>query len=188
MPVDLRYLTEPVAAVLADWREPELPLLKSELRAHPKLEWFAGQPSAHLFPDAREAGCAQSGLLLLLGGWEQCHEAAQNVEGSTGSYWHAIAHRMEPDFPNSGYWFRRVGTHPIFEPLRDSAATIADATADENWSVPEVWDPIVFLRLYEEACKRKGSARHRLAEDIQALEWRLLFEWCAAPSGDLKCP
>lgn len=181
MALELEHLTEPVASVLADFGEIRLPLVKSELREHPKLRWFAEQRPESLFPETRHAAAAFSGLMLLLGGWRECHETAQDLASAEGSYWHAIAHRIEPDFWNSGYWFRRVGKHPIFEKLRDGAASLADGTSGANWKVGDVWDPLAFVKLCEELLGKRHDSRHQLAWAVQALEWELLFTWCAAP-------
>ena len=60
-----------------------------------------------LFPHARDAPAALSGLVLMAGHWDLSHQIAQDISSREGSYWHAIAHRIEPDSPNSGYWFRQ---------------------------------------------------------------------------------
>src|SRR4051794_21976116 len=112
------YFSETVAFVLADYPALQLPLLKSELRKHPQLDSIAQQSPGALFPNARDPESAHSGLLLMMGGWQQSHEVAQEIGRREGSYWHAITHRIEPDMGNAGYWFRRVGSHPIFEELR----------------------------------------------------------------------
>ncbi len=74
-------------------------------------------PVEELFPDARDGKAALAGLFLLYGHWDLSHQISQDVTSREGSYWHAIAHRLEPDSWNSSYWFRRVGEHPIFSGL-----------------------------------------------------------------------
>jgi hypothetical protein len=90
---------------------------------------------------------------------------------------------MEPDFGNAGYWFQRVGIHPIFGQLAERAEAISQGSPDANWRVPEPWNPSTFLDLCEDAIKRKGSKRHLLAVAIQTVEWQLLFDWCAAKAA-----
>jgi hypothetical protein len=55
----------------------------------------------------------RTGLWLRCGFWEEAHNVAQDLHTPTGSYWHAIIHRDEPDEFNAGYWFRRIGSHPV---------------------------------------------------------------------------
>lgn len=127
---------------------------------------------------ARSPEGALSGLWLLAGDWDRAHELAQDLATVEGSYWHALVHRMEPDAWNSGYWFRRVGVHPVFPALRGEAASIASRSG-LRWRVPERWDPHHFIEFCEQARRKPGSAEETLAEEIQRAEWRLLFRWCA---------
>lgn len=182
MPWELENFTEQVASVLEGYPYLELPLLRSELRKHPGLDTVARQPAEALFPEAREPECAKAGLLLMLGGWEYSHETAQDVANPEGSYWHAIAHRVEPDYGNAGYWFRQVGTHPLFKPLAAGALEVIKAS-QLNWTALEAWDPFSFLEFCEQASKKRDQSIHRAAVAIQSLEWRLLFEYCAAASA-----
>ncbi len=181
MTLDLECFTEPVASVLASYPKLELPLTRSKLPEHPDLDRLAKKRAAHLFPDARDPVCAHSGLLLFLGGWEQSHHVAQDISRAEGSYWHAIAHRIEPDIGNAGYWFRRVGAHPIFAALQDGAASISANHGESGWTTPDPWDPFAFLRLCERAASDEKSESYAQAVEIQSLEWTLLFEWCARP-------
>lgn len=51
-----------------------------------------------------------AGLLLWNGDLDASHTISQHIEDITGSYWHGIMHRMEPDYSNAKYWFRKVGS------------------------------------------------------------------------------
>ena len=78
------------------WTRPCLPTAGSPIRRWPHL--------------------CLSAVWLLDDHLDESHRISQSVSTSSGSYWHGIMHRREPDYGNSGYWFRRVGDHPIFEP------------------------------------------------------------------------
>ncbi len=131
-----------------------------------------------LFPRARNAPAALSGLLLILGCWEESHRISQDIASSDGSYWHGIAHRIEPDASNAAYWFRRVGQHPVFPDLRQAASDILKGR-ETNWKLGPRWDPFVFIEWCEAARQNPGSAPETLALQIQQAEWRLLFDWCS---------
>jgi hypothetical protein len=113
---------------------------------------------------------ARAGLYLYAGLWDEAHEVAQSIETPEGSYWHAIAHRQEPDAGNSSYWFRQVGQHPIFPALAERAAAIEP-------SLSGAWNPYAFIDYCERAARQPGSDLERRAIDIQQAEWELLFDY-----------
>ncbi len=41
--------------------------------------------------------------------WEQAHDLAQEIPGSSGSWIHAYLHRKEGDQWNADYWYRKAG-------------------------------------------------------------------------------
>jgi len=144
-----------------------------------RRSWASG-----LSPGARAPEAAIAGLLLLAGCWEESHEVSQDIASQEGSYWHAIAHRIEPDAGNAGYWFRQVGAHPIFPELQREALEILTRT-HPKWELKRAWDPFEFIDRCEEARRAPGSELERAVLAIQRAEWDLLFEWCALPPRDL---
>ena len=129
------------------------------------------------------AECVRSGLFLYFSALDECHKISQEIPSTSGSYWHGIMHRQEPDYGNSKYWFRRVGQHEIFPELRTRvleelqadarAATVARAIESNS-----NWDPFWFVDTCEQACREPNGELHRPALEIQRLEWQILFDYC----------
>ena len=65
--------------------------------------------------DADMAECCVSAVWLYHNFLDESHTISQGIHSTSGSYWHGIMHRREPDFPNSKYWFRKVGDHEVFD-------------------------------------------------------------------------
>jgi hypothetical protein len=118
---------------------------------------------------AKLPGTLRAGLYLYFGCWTDAHEAAQAVNTREGRYWHAIAHRQEPNPDNAAYWFGQVGKHPIFSEL--------EALAGDAALTP--WNPRAFMEMCERARLDPGSALERRAMELQRAEWQLLFDYCA---------
>ncbi len=185
MAMDLGTFLEPVRSVLQKCSEQPLRLTRSAECAAEDVAFIRSLDPSAAFPDARAAAAALSGLLLRAGCWEESHEVLQHIASSEGSYWHAIAHRMEPDSSNAAYWFRRVGEHPIFGELNRDASEILKAY-DSRRRLKPVWDPFLFIAWCDEARKAPGSELERAGVEIQRREWELLFGWCAKSSGGLR--
>ncbi len=126
-------------------------------------------------------GC-RSGLWLYHDFLVTSHTVSQQITTPTGSFWHGIMHRREPDYPNGKYWFGRVGDHAIYPALRDEAAALASGTDH----LPEeaaylmsqdAWDPFAFIDLCEHA-NTGGVPAGDLCRGIQRREWELLFDYC----------
>jgi hypothetical protein len=154
-----------------------IPLSASKFQAQDLPAQLMSTDPEHLFPQARDAKAALSGLLLIAGHWELSHQIAQEIASREGNYWHAIAHRIEPDSSNAGYWFRRVGQHPIFAALHEQASGLL-ATANVGWRTKNDWNPHEFLMWCDEARAESGR-KYDCAQQIQSAECELLFSWCA---------
>jgi hypothetical protein len=131
--------------------------------------------------DAEMARACLAGIWLYHDFLEESHHISQAIATTTGSYWHALMHRREPDYSNSKYWFHRVGEHSVFTSLRIAAAKLALATVPHGSTdlllTQTRWDPFAFIDLCEECLKRR-SPTEMLCRQIQLCEWKLLFDYC----------
>jgi hypothetical protein len=178
--------TDTVARILMEYKDTQLELAHSGSCNREAARSLTTTAPVDLFPEGRHPEAAVSGLLLLVSCWEESHHISQHIASPEGSYWHAMAHRMEPDSANAGYWFRRVGNHPIFESLRQRGADILYSEHAVGWKLKPVWDPFLFLQWCDEARAAGGGPKGRVAREIQMVEWELLFQWCATGNGPAK--
>lgn len=81
------------------------------------------------FVDEEAALDCLAGVLLLRDDFARGHAVCQDLDGVDAAYWHGIAHRREPDAGNAKYWMRRVGPHPIHEPLAHAVLAAGAARA-----------------------------------------------------------
>jgi hypothetical protein len=141
----------------------------------------APQPVA----DRDMALCCMAGLWLAHDFLDQSHTISQGIHTTSGSYWHGIMHRREPDFSNAKYWFRRVGEHPIFDSLAQRAREIASAAGAAGPAAYLIdmsqWDPFAFVDLCQTAQRNESVAR--ICQRVAASEWQLLFDFCYRQSS-----
>jgi hypothetical protein len=121
----------------------------------------------------------RAGLWLAFNFLDEAHTISQELSTPEGSYWHALMHRREPDHANAAYWFRRVGTHPVYTPLRAAAADLAVSVPPQAAFLArqEPWDPFAFNHLCEMS-HPETAACHDLCCQVQRVEWELLFNHC----------
>jgi hypothetical protein len=122
-----------------------------------------------------------AGLWLYFGRFEEAHGLAQDSSTTECELWHAILHRQEPDAGNAAYWFRRVGSHPIFPKLAKASQEILERLPQAEFRVSSKWDPFGFIGFCERARTQPGSGQERAALEIQRAEWQILFDYCARP-------
>lgn len=134
----------------------------------------------HISDRTMAEGC-RSAVWLYHDYLDTSHTISQQLDTGTGSYWHGIMHRREPDYPNSKYWFRRIGDHAIYPALKEEAAAIASRTdrlPEETafLTTQSSWDPNTFIDLCEAANLGRVPAED-LCQRIQQREWELLFDY-----------
>jgi hypothetical protein len=128
-----------------------------------KVEKAVGWPTVG--PDSPLA----AGLWLYVDQLDRSHAVSQRIDDATGSYWHAIMHRLEGDFSNSHYWLRRTGRHPAMDLVDVSGLDVAAYDAGALVDAAE-------------AAHRRGESPADLIE-LQRREWAALFTWCARQSS-----
>lgn len=144
-----------------------MPLVPEGPLQHPQLDSLRLMTSADLFAGESVASedavrCVHAGLFLYFSALDESHAIAQGVATASGSYWHGIMHRQEPDWSNAKYWFRRTGDHPVFQALARETG--------------EPWDPFQFVDRCSAAVG--GSEDPAEVARLQMLEWRLLMRYC----------
>ncbi|MGF1448299.1 MAG: hypothetical protein ACFB20_02655 [Opitutales bacterium] len=130
--------------------------------------------------DADMAEACLAGIYLLHDHLDTSHTLSQSISGPTGSFWHGIMHRREPDYPNGKYWFARVGEHPIYDDLQSEACRLSEENPGTVKGLficnQDHWNPDAFID-FVEAVSGQGGPDEALALAIQQREWELLFDY-----------
>lgn len=144
------------------------------------LQTLTPEAMFQAFPlcDRSMAMACRAALWLYHNFLDDSHAISQEIHTPTGSFWHGIMHRREPDHDNAKYWFQRVGQHPVYPDLAADAREILlqeKAAGFDALGGGRDWDPFAFVDLCKSSDSGEGEHACRL---IQQREWQLLFDWC----------
>jgi len=149
----------------------------SSAEAHRMLNTWNPQ---EVFRQSRNAEAALAGLWLYFSCFEEAHQLVAESSSPDAEMWHAVLHRQEPDPGNAAYWFRKVGTHPVYSAVAHSAVKILEKYPGAEFRTGR-WDPFAFVAFCERARSQPGSVHEAAALEIQRAEWQHLFDYCARP-------
>ena len=128
-----------------------------------------------------DAQAALSGLWLWHGALAESHAISQDLISPTGSFWHAIMHRLEGDFSNAKYWYRRCDTHHVHKMMGSIASSLAGELASDRQVAHALsggWNPLGFVDLVQAVHHKPADPRYELAVRLQRAEWIGLFNHC----------
>jgi len=154
-------------------------------RLRPRGPWDAAlseRIAAAPWGAGRAAEALKAALLLWNDDLDASHKLAQGIPDATGSLIHGIMHRMEGDYWNAEYWFRRTGAHPLYREIaaavrgaepRDPELAAAASPYVENGA----WNPYAFNRAVQRALEGGGGNEAAL-EAVQRLEMSVVAQYC----------
>jgi hypothetical protein len=116
-----------------------------------------------------EARCIRSLLFIAAGGLDQAHRLVQEISTSDAAYIHGIVHRIDDDFDNARYWFRRAQVHPAAAEMYRRAAAHSLAVSSHP-----VWDPSRVTDMVETS--RAAGVTEELRA-ILTIEFEVLLEF-----------
>jgi hypothetical protein len=147
-------------------RETQLPRISAQ-EPTPNLELIqrvaAAKDHEIAAGDGVPARCIRSLLFLAAGGLDQAHRIVQEISTSDGAYIHGMVHRIDDDFDNARYWFRRAGVLLSAPEMYRRAAASSETIASHP-----TWNPFVVTDLLE---------RSRTAEVTEELRAVLTIEF-----------
>lgn len=167
------------------------PALDHRLRTASEKDLFGNE-----IREPAMAAATLAGLHIWNDNFASSHNICQALDNPTGAYWHAICHRREghkgdglaANLTNAGYWFRRVGDHPVYDIMLRSATGVLESSGSGfRWATEAAsalhaqrkWDPFALVDWFGQAeAGTISSATIALLEEIQWREIDLLTDWC----------
>jgi hypothetical protein len=151
-------------------REAQLPRISAQ-EPTPNIELIQRVAAADDHEIAVEEGvaarCTRSLLFLAAGGLDQAHRIVQEISTSDGAYIHGMVHRIDDDFDNARYWFRRAGAIPAAPEMYRRAAANSETIANHP-----SWNPFVVTDLLERS--RTGEVTEELRA-VLTIEFEVLL-------------
>jgi hypothetical protein len=168
----------PYSAFITDFlRETQLPRLSAqEPVPNNRLIQRIAVAEDHEIARAKgpEASCIRSLLFIAAGGVDQAHRIVQEISTNDAAFIHGIVHRIDDDFDNARYWFRRAGTHPTAAEMYRRAAAIGLPVANHP-----IWDPLLVTDMVK--ASRTAGVTEEL-RGILTIEFEVLLQFLSNPT------
>ena len=129
---------------------------------------------------AQAVACA---LWLWHDALDEAHVIAQGLPTDTGAFWHAIVHRRQGDFANSGHWLAQCREHPARQAIGNQAAVLLGELPSDNRLLRLTlngWNAEYFVELVQQQHGHADPDIAPILVVLQLLEWRVLTEYCAS--------
>ncbi|MCH2206620.1 MAG: hypothetical protein MK132_12200 [Lentisphaerales bacterium] len=140
----------------------------------PEIDAFFNENVKPKVNDTKYGQLFYAGLLMAQDYIWEAHEIVQDYPELEASWWHAFMHRMEGDYGNAGYWYRRVGNNEHYQSLLDAVKKLDFETRASEILGWTQWDS---FELNHMIGKSKGEFREEL-HDVHRLECLLLLKIC----------
>lgn len=120
-------------------------------------------------------------LWLRIGMIDRAHEIVQAGTTPISSYLHGVVHRIEGDFMNANYWFRRTKDSHVEQSLSEwmeqrlGEEGLHQSASDFQIMQGSRFEPIALVRAIEKLGSRLQSREH--IDAVQILERICWFEW-----------
>ena len=140
--------------------------------------------------DRSMIACCRSALWLWFNYLDASHQVSQAIDTPTGSFWHGVVHRREPDYGNAKYWFRRVGDHVAYRQVAHAVAAWRSAVgSDENdpeWLTNGDWDPFGMVDWCQQVAREGDPGMAARCREVTCVEWNVMFHYCWDAAGATK--
>jgi hypothetical protein len=128
-----------------------------------------------------DAACLLSAMWLWHDYLDESHTISQQIHTPSGSYFHAIMHRMEGDFGNAKYWYAKCASHPVLPVIAATAKDIVSRAPLDKAALRmtlQEWNGPAFVDYVQSLHESPSDERYAVAVALQQLEWRALFDYC----------
>ena len=155
-------------------RQAHLPRISAEEPLPDKelIQRISGATDLEIAPaKGPEANCIRSLLILAAGEIDQAHRIVQEMSTADAAYIHGIIHRIDDDFDNARYWFRRARIHPAGAEMYRRAALASPTVASRR-----MWDPDLVTDMLADSRSAEVTEELRAILTIE-FEVLLQFLW-----------
>ncbi|MCM8526905.1 MAG: hypothetical protein NE327_10335, partial [Lentisphaeraceae bacterium] len=139
-----------------------------------EIQQFYDREISPLVKDKKFGKLCLAGLMFAQDYIWEGHEIVQDYPDLEASWWHAYMHRMEGDYGNSAYWYRRVGTPSAYTDFFELVKELPLDTKVSPIQEETSWDPFEFNGYIK---NHKNISEESLRK-VHTLELKYIFSLC----------